>query len=64
MKKLFLFLLVSVFAFCGCSDDDDEKTYVLSLPTYDSETLYLGDTENPNESWDDEYGSKDRKSVV
>lgn len=64
MKKLFLFLLVSVFAFCGCSDDDDEKTYVLSLPTYDSGTLYLGDTENPNESWDDEYNNKYAKNLL
>ena len=44
MKKLSLFLLVSVFAFCGCSDDDDAKTYVLSLPNYETHTLDLGDT--------------------
>lgn len=56
MKKLSLFLLVSLFAFYGCSDDDEvkdeAKTYVLNLPTYEAETLYLGDTENPAESWE------------
>lgn len=56
MKKLSLFLLVSVFAFCGCSNDDDAKTYVLSLPSYEAETTYYGNTENPVEKWES-YGT-------
>lgn len=55
MKKLSLFLLVSVFAFCGCSDDDDAKTYVLSLPNYETHTLDLGDTKNPVDQWSTSY---------
>ena len=47
MKKLSLLLLLSVFVFCGCSDDDDTKTYVLSLPNYETHTLDMGDQENP-----------------
>ena len=43
MKKLSLLLLLSVFVFCGCSDDDDTKTYVLSLPNYETHTLDMGD---------------------
>ena len=49
MKKLSLLLLLSVFVFCGCSDDDDTKTYVLSLPNYETHTLDMGDTKNPVE---------------
>lgn len=61
MKKLSLFLLVSVFAFCGCSDSDDEtkdgdkkKEIVVNFENLltKAETLYLGDTENPAESWE------------
>ena len=52
MKKLSLFLLVSVFAFCGCSDDDDAKTYVLSLPNYETHTQDFSCHLNP------EYGSR------
>ena len=51
MKKLSLLLLLSVFVFCGCSDDDDTKTYVLSLPNYETHTLDMGDQENPDDSW-------------
>lgn len=53
MKKIsLLFLLAVVFAFAGCSDDDKEKTYVLNLPTYEAETLYMGDLDNPVKTWD------------
>ena len=61
MKKLSLFLLVSIFAFCGCSDDNDEtkggdekKEIVVNFENLltKAETLYLGDTENPAESWE------------
>lgn len=51
MKKLSLLLLLSVFIFCGCSDDDDTKTYILSLPNYETHTLDMGDQENPDDSW-------------
>ena len=51
MKKLSLLLLLSVFVFCGCSDDDDTKTYVLSLPNYETHTLDMGNQENPDDSW-------------
>lgn len=64
MKKLSLFLLVSVFALCGCSDDDEVKTYVLSLPEYDAETFYVGDIENPDDSWNDQYGSNYIKNLL
>lgn len=61
MKKLSLFLLVSVFAFYGCSDDNDEtkkevETYVLSLPAYEAETLYMGEITNSVESWEQPWG--------
>ncbi|WP_286334928.1 DUF4465 domain-containing protein [Bacteroides caecimuris] len=55
MKKLSLLLLLSVFVFCGCSDDDDTKTYVLSLPNYETHTLDMGDTKNPVEHWSSNY---------
>lgn len=55
MKKLSLLLLLSVFVFCGCSDDDDTKTYVLSLPNYETHTLDMGDTKNPVEHWSSSY---------
>ncbi len=59
MKKLSLFLLISVFAFCGCSDNDDEtkggdkKEVTISFENLltEPETLYLGDTKHPAETW-------------
>lgn len=60
MKKLSLFLLVATLAFFGCSDDDNDtdnvKTYVLSLPNYEAETDYYGNTESPAEKWES-YGT-------
>jgi len=58
MKKLFLFLCVSTFVFFSCSEDDpiidDESVvYGLDLPTFDANTEYWGDTENPVASWED-----------
>ena len=64
MKKLSLFLLVSVFAFCGCSDDDDAKTYVLSLPNYETHTLDLGDTKNPVDQWSTSMNTKGRPILL
>lgn len=45
-------------------EKDDEKTYVLSLPEYDAETFYVGDIENPDDSWDGQYGSNYIKNVL
>ena len=63
MKKLSLLLLLSVFIFCGCSDDDDTKTYILSLPNYETHTLDMGDQENPDDSWSvsSEWGTTNYK---
>lgn len=64
MKKLSLLLLVSVFAFSGCSNDDDTKTYVLSLPDYQAESLYLGDSENFDSQWNDSYENINNKHLL
>lgn len=63
MKKLSLLLLLSVFIFCGCSDDDDTKTYILSLPNYETHTLDMGDQENQDDSWSvsSEWGTTNYK---
>lgn len=45
-------------------DENDGKTYVLDLATYDAETLYLGDIENPDETWEDSYKNKYIKNVL
>lgn len=53
MKKISLLLLLAVtLAFAGCSNDDKEKTHVLDLPTYATETLYMGDFSNPVKTWE------------
>lgn len=53
-KVIFILTGISI-RFCGCSDDDDAKTYVLSLPNYETHTLDLGDTKNPVDQWSTSY---------
>lgn len=48
----------------GGDENDDEKTYVLDLPTYDAGTLYLGDLEHPDETWEDSYKNKYIKNLL
>lgn len=56
MKKLSLLMLLSVFVFWGCSNDDDEEVrHILSLPDYEAETIDLGDTQHPVDTWSTSY---------
>lgn len=56
MKKLSLFLLAAIL-FIACSDDDKDIVHVLDLPTYTTaETQDLGDTENPDKDWEEDFG--------
>lgn len=70
MKKLSLLMLLSVFVFWGCSNDDDkgtgtnEITHVLSLPAYEVDTLDLGDTSNPIDTWATSYTDKGQTYVT
>ena len=57
MKKLFLLLFVSTFVFFSCSEDDNNPIrHELKLPTLGAETEYVGNTENPVDSWE-EWGT-------
>lgn len=57
MKKLsLLWLFAALFVFVGCDDDNEKTKYALDLPTLEANTEYVGDIENPVETWD-EYGT-------